>query len=122
MLLVLSVGLVRVSQVLTGKAGAGDFIAGSPHGGEAYWRLNRAHLNCCENLAIFAALVLAAEVVGHSSPAFDCMAMVYLGARVVQSLIHISSGSDWAIRFRFTAYLVQFVCAVCMGLSLFALA
>jgi hypothetical protein len=47
--------------------------------------------------------------------------MVYLGARVAQSLIHISSGTDWAIRLRFPAFLVQFVCAVRMGMTLLSL-
>ena len=46
--------------------------------------------------------------------------MVYLGASVAQSLIHIASATDWAIRLRFTAFLVQFVCAVRMGVSLAA--
>ncbi len=66
-------------------------------------------------------MVLAAEVVGHSSAAFDRLAMVYLGARVAQSLIHIASATDWAIRLRFTAFLVQFVCAVRMGVTLLSL-
>ena len=118
LLLVFSVGAVRVTQTLTGKVRSTDFIAGSPHGGDAYWRLNRAHLNCCENLPLFAALVLAAAVIGHSSVAFDRLATVYLAARVAQSLIHIASGSERAIALRFTAYLTQFVCAVSMGLSL----
>ena len=47
--------------------------------------------------------------------------MVYLGTRVAQSLIHSASGTDWAIRLRFTAFLVQLVCAVRMGMTLLSL-
>lgn len=55
--LVLCIAAARVSQVLTGKKKPNEFPSGVPHGGDRYWRLNRAHLNTVENLPIFGAIV-----------------------------------------------------------------
>jgi hypothetical protein len=115
MVLVLSVGAVRVHQVLTGRAEIGSFTAGVPHGPEHYWRLNRAHMNTVENLPIFATVVLAGWAAGVTDSLFGVLAWVVLSARAVQSLIHISSGSKQAIRMRFTAFSVQIVCQFWMA-------
>ena len=97
-LLVTAIGVARVAQVVTGKKRANEFPGGVQHGGDAYWRLNRAHLNAVENLPIFAALVLTARLthVGVLLPA-----EIILVARLVQSLIHISSGRVLAVNVRF---------------------
>jgi uncharacterized MAPEG superfamily protein len=115
LLLLFGVGASRVAQILSGAKRAGDFPAGVPHGGDRYWRLNRAHLNCVENLPLFGAVVLTAAAVGAQSPALDTLARVYLGARVGQSVTHVSSGSDRAVQVRFTFFLVQIACLVAMG-------
>lgn len=115
LLLLFCVGGVRVAQILRGEKRAGDFPAGVPHGSDRYWRLNRAHLNCVENLPLFAAVVLVAAAVGAGGPALDGLARVYLGARVGQSVVHVSSGSDRAVQVRFTFFLVQLACLVAMG-------
>ena len=52
------------------------FAAGVPHGSDAYWRLNRAHLNTLENLPIFAAIVLSGWVVGMESAMFNRLAVI----------------------------------------------
>ena len=65
--LVVTMAVVRTTMVLRGRAKANSFTAGVPHGGDAYWRLNRAHLNTLENLPIFAAIVLSGWVVGMES-------------------------------------------------------
>jgi uncharacterized MAPEG superfamily protein len=110
MVLVLSVAAVRVHQVVRGGAKPNGFPAGVPHGPEPYWRLNRAHMNTIENLPIFATVVLAGYAAGAVNPVFSVLAWVVLGARAVQSMIHISSGSVHAINMRFTAFGVQLVC------------
>jgi len=115
MFLVLSVGAVRVGQVVRGKAHAGSFTPGVPHGPERYWRLNRAHMNTTENLPIFATVVFAGWAAGAIDPAFNALAMTVVAARAVQSLIHISSGSVQAINMRFTAFAVQIVCQIWMA-------
>ena len=116
MLLLVGVAVARVSQVLTGRARATDFTPGVPHGSDAYWRLNRAHLNCLENLPLFASVVLIATVAGIRAPILDTLARTYLVARVGQTLAHLSSGSALAVNVRFTFFLIQFVCLVWYGL------
>jgi uncharacterized MAPEG superfamily protein len=109
--LVLAVGLTRVAQVLAGKKRSNEFTSGVPHGGDLYWRLNRAHINTVENLPVFAALTLTAALM-HVD--VGTIAAVALGARVVQSLVHISSGSVIAVNVRFTAFATQLACFVVM--------
>jgi uncharacterized MAPEG superfamily protein len=114
--LVLTMAVVRTSLVLRGKAKANSFTAGVPHGGDAYWRLNRAHLNTLENLPIFAAIVLSGWVVGMESAPFNRLAVIVVVARIVQSLIHLVSGSVAAVTFRFAAFVVQIVCEIWMAI------
>ncbi len=116
--LVLCVATVRISQVATGKAASGDFPAGEKHGGDMYWRLNRAHANCLENLPIFAAVVLVAAAIGYGSDLFDNLARVFVFARVGQSLVHIASASEAAMSVRMAMYGTQVVCVVWMALQL----
>ena len=92
-----------------------EFTAGVPHGSDAYWRLNRAHINTLENLPVFAAVVLAGAVSGESSDTFATLARVAVAARVAQSLVHLSSGSAMAINVRATLYMVQLVCIAWMA-------
>ena len=112
--LLLAIGAVRVREILAGKARASDFTAGIPHGGDRYWRLNRAHLNCLENLPLFSAVVLTGAVIGADAPWLDRLAEFYLLARIGQSVTHISSGSDRAIQVRFAFFGVQLVCLLGM--------
>jgi uncharacterized MAPEG superfamily protein len=112
------VGVARVSQVVAGNAKPTDFPAGVPHGGDAYWRLNRAHLNCVENLPIFGSLVLIATVGGIRTAAVDTLALVILGARVGQSLAHLSSGGAVAVNVRFAFFLAQLACYVLLVVAI----
>jgi len=109
-LLVLAVGFWRVRLVLSGHMAPNAFPSGTPHGSERYWRLNRAHMNAVENLPLMASVVLAGSFAGVTTPLFSTLAQVYLTARIVQSLVHISSNSPLVINLRFTALFVQFVC------------
>ena len=113
--LVLAIGAARAAQVFGGKMAANAFPSGQQHGGDMYWRLNRAHMNCVENLALFAAVVLAGHVTGLTSGTFATLAEVYVFARVAQSLVHISSGSVMAVNARFGCFLVQVVCLLTMA-------
>jgi uncharacterized MAPEG superfamily protein len=115
-LLVAAVGTLRVSQVLRGEKRANEFPSGMQHGGDAYWRLNRAHINTVENLPIFAALVLAAAW-ARVDITLPCT--VALGARMVQSLVHIGSGTAMAVNVRFTAFVTQLGCFGAMIVRLF---
>ena len=109
MLLVVSIGIWRTSLVFVGQAKANSFPSGTQHGGDLYWRLNRAHLNAIENLPIFAVLVLSGAYLQVQSVSFQILPSLILYARVAQSLIHIASGSPIAVTLRFLAYGVQLI-------------
>lgn len=113
--IVLAIGGARVVEVISGRTAVNGFPSGQPHGGDAYWRLNRAHMNCVENLPLFAAVVLAGHVTGLTTGTFATLSQVYVSARVAQTLIHVSSGSAMAVNLRFTAFLVQVVCLLTMA-------
>jgi uncharacterized MAPEG superfamily protein len=51
-------------------------------------RLMKAHANAVENLAVFAPLVLLAQVTGVASAAVGTAAMVYFWARVAHALAY----------------------------------
>ncbi|MBX3268618.1 MAG: MAPEG family protein [Sandaracinaceae bacterium] len=116
LVVVVGIGTPRVSRVLSGAARPGDFPADTPHGGERYRRTMRAHANCVENLPVFASVVLTGAVAGASSGTLDVLAMVYLGARVCQTIAHVASGRGLVVNIRFTFFLVQIVCVVWMGI------
>ncbi|MCA9582591.1 MAG: MAPEG family protein, partial [Myxococcales bacterium] len=100
-------GHFRIIPILKRQAPPNAFPADEPHGPPAYRRVMRAHMNCVENLPLFAAVVLTTEVAHVQSNLLAPLAILYLGARVVQSSIHIASGTNRAIRARFFAFLIQ---------------
>jgi len=73
-------------------------------------RLARAHANCVEGLPIFGGLMLVAVVAGRSMVT-DPLAYVLLAARILQSVIHLSSLSPLAVTLRFSAFAVQMAIA-----------
>jgi uncharacterized MAPEG superfamily protein len=105
----------RGGLVVGGRATASSFPAGQPHGSDRYWRLNRAHLNCVENLPLFAAVVLTGHVTGLADGTFATLAQVYIGARVAQTLIHVASGSAMAVNLRFACFATQVGCLLTMA-------
>jgi uncharacterized MAPEG superfamily protein len=117
LVLVSLLGAIRGFLVLAGKKRATEFPAGTQHGGDAYWRLNRAHLNTVENLPIFAALVLAGVALHVSTPLFRTLPQIILVARIVQSLVHLSSGRALAINIRFTAFITQAAAMFVLGVE-----
>ena len=112
---VFGVAAVRVSKVLTGQARPNEFPADQPHGSPLYRRTMRAHANCVENLPVFAAVVLTAAVTGVDTPLLDALAVLYLGARVGQTVAHVSSGRNLVINVRFGFFVVQLVAVTAMG-------
>jgi len=116
--LVIAIGLSRVADVASGKTAVNGFPSGQPHGSDRYWRLNRAHLNCVENLPLFGAVVLTGHVTGLVAGSFATMAQVYVAARVAQSLVHVSSGAAMAVNVRFGFFLVQMTCLILMAVQI----
>lgn len=74
-------------------------------------RLARAHANCIEGLPIFGGLLVIALISGHPEIT-NSLVYVFLGARVIQSLIHLSSLSALAVTLKFSAFSVQLVVAI----------
>ena len=65
-----------------------------------------AHMNGIEGLPLFGGLMLVAVVSGHAEIT-DPLAFVFLGARLVQSVVHLMSTSNRAVQLRFVAFLAQ---------------
>ena len=80
-------------------------------------RLARAHANCLEGLPVFGGLLVIAALAGQTAIT-DPLALVLLGARVVQSLIHLASLSVIAVNLRFTAFAVQMLIALYWAFAL----
>lgn len=103
---------IRSKLVITKAVPANRFQPDNTNLSPFMQRLARAHANCLEGLPIFGGLMLIAVVAGKSEIT-DPLALVLLGARVLQSLIHLASLSAAAVTARFTAFAVQ------MGISIY---
>lgn len=121
LLLLLGVVGYRGVQVLSGQKGIDAFPADREHGGpDWYRRLNRAHLNCVENLPVFAALVIVAGLAGRLELA-NTLAPWILAGRVAQSLLHLLTVFPWVIWLRVSALALQVVLCAVLGLGLLGL-
>lgn len=109
---------IRSWLVLSGTVPANGFTPDNANLSPFMQRLARAHANCLEGLPLFGGLMLVAVVAGRATVT-DPLAWVLLGARIVQSLIHLISTSPAAVTARFTAFAVQVAIAVwwVLGLS-----
>ncbi|OPF64252.1 MAPEG family protein [Hydrogenophaga sp. H7] len=102
---------IRSWFVLSGAVPANGFTPDNANLSPFMQRLARAHANCLEGLPLFGGLMLVAVVAGRATVT-DPLAWVLLGARIVQSLIHLVSTSPAAVTARFTAFAVQVAIAV----------
>lgn len=98
----------RVVLVLTGKAAANSWTRGAQSWSDPaiVTRLQHAHLNCIENLPVYAALVLAAYATNQLA-IIDGLACVFLGLRVGQVLVHAISTSASAVFIRANLWIAQ---------------
>ncbi len=69
-------------------------------------RLTRAYANCLENLPGQAAVLLYAMFAGQTAIT-DPLACTLLGARLLQSCVHLISTAPIFVWIRFASYLVQ---------------
>jgi uncharacterized MAPEG superfamily protein len=114
--LLVGIGVVRWSQILSGAAKLNEFPADVPHGGARYRRAMRAHANCVENLPVFAAVVVAVNASGIAGGVLDVLAMLYVAARVLQTLTHVAfEETPRAVGVRFAFFFTQLVCVGWMG-------
>jgi uncharacterized MAPEG superfamily protein len=98
--------VIRSKLVLTKAIAANGFTPDNSNLSPFMQRLARAHANCVEGLPIFGGLMLVAVLAGKSSIT-DPLAYTFLCARVLQSVIHLSSLSALAVTLRFSAFAVQ---------------
>lgn len=80
-------------------------------------RVTRAHLNCVENLPVFAALVAAAGFSGQLA-VMESTAMYVLYARIGQSVVHLISTSPAMVWIRATFFFVQVLLMACYAYQL----
>ncbi|TYC55394.1 MAPEG family protein [Marinobacter sp. BW6] len=97
---------IRSKMVLAGEVAPNGFNPENSNLSPFMQRLTRAYANCIEGLPIFGGL-MAAAVVTSNAHVTDQLAYVFLGARLVQSLIHLASLSPVAVTMRFSAFAVQ---------------
>jgi len=97
---------VRSKLVITKAVAPNGFTPDNANLSPFMQRLARAHANCVEGLPIFGGLMLVAVLAGKSSIT-DPLAYLFLCARVLQSVIHLSSLSAVAVTLRFSAFAVQ---------------
>ncbi|MFZ5609287.1 MAG: MAPEG family protein [Pseudomonadota bacterium] len=100
--------VLRTSLTFAGKRAANAF---SPTGDDVSpfsGRLCRAHANCYEFLPFVLAVLLYAMLAGQTMVT-DGLALVFLGARIAQSLTHLVSTSVFAVTVRFVFFLIQVV-------------
>ena len=79
----------------------------------------RAHANCLENLPVYGAVVVAVVATGADSPQLDMAAVIFLAARMIQTVIHVVFTPTNAIASaRFAFFFAQIVCMFWMGIWL----
>lgn len=98
--------VIRSKMVLLREIPANGFVPDNANLGPFMQRLARAHANCIEGLPVFGGLMVVAALAGRTAVT-DPLAYALLGARVVQSAIHLASLSPTAVTLRFTAFAVQ---------------
>jgi uncharacterized MAPEG superfamily protein len=119
--LLAGVGVYRWSRIFTGRTEMKDFRADGSEGTDFYARATRAHANCVENLPVYAAIVLASHAAGLDDTTLDVLACTILGARVLQTLVHLSTvQTNTIVGVRFALFFVQLAAMLWMGVHVAA--
>lgn len=116
LLLAATVGVYRWSRILTRRDEISDFAEYRIEGSPWYRRALRAHANCVENLPVYGALVLIIVATGLERSSLDLLALVFLGARICHSLVHIGLRQTNVVVFcRSMLFHVQWFCMMGMA-------
>ena len=110
LLLLVTMEVLRVAWVARGRVAANEFRPDNANLSPFMQRLARAHANCVEGLPLFGGLLLLALATQRSAVT-DPLAPWLLGARIVQSSVHLVSTSVPAVNMRFAAFCVQLAIA-----------
>lgn len=118
--LLFGIGLHRWSLILTGRNKLTDFPGDQAHGSAKYRRAVRAHANCVENLPLYTALALVTSFIGLSAPTIEVLALVFMGTRICQTLVHVmlvETGLTVGLRFAF--FFTQIIVMIWMIVQIF---
>ncbi|MGR8921395.1 MAG: MAPEG family protein [Gammaproteobacteria bacterium] len=107
----------RVGTAMSGSVALNKFRPDGTDLSEAGHRITRAHANSLEYLALPAALMLLAIATGNAAVTAG-LAMVYLGCRVAQSVVHIISTAPPMVMIRATLFSVQMVILIIWAIKL----
>jgi uncharacterized MAPEG superfamily protein len=108
---------IRLYLVMTGKVAADGVTPDNAGLSPFMQRLARAHINCIEGIPIFGGLLAIAMMTSRTGIT-DPLAFWFLGARIVQSVIHLVSTNSTAVSLRFAAFAVQMAIGVYWSLKL----
>src|SRR5262245_61317516 len=119
LILFATVGVYRWSRILTGRAEIAGWRADEQQGSDWYRRAVRAHLNCVENLPVYAGIVLALIAAHVTGPIIDGLAITILFARICQSLVHLlMEQTNVVASVRFIFFFVQVVCLIVLAIPI----
>jgi len=111
LLLLGTLGMLRVGLSLRGKKAPNSFDPSGKDVSEFSARLCRTHANCYESFPYFGGLLLLALATGTTAVT-DGLAYYFIGARVMQAVVHLASTSNVAVQVRFAFFLAQVVIAI----------
>ncbi|NCN10626.1 MAG: MAPEG family protein [Leptospira sp.] len=97
----------RSAKVIMGTKRSNEFPSWEKHGSGFYWRLNRAQINCLDNLPIYASLVILGYLIQIQDSNFGILAWIVILGRVIQIFSHLLGETVWHVNFRFTGYIIQ---------------
>jgi uncharacterized MAPEG superfamily protein len=98
----------RVAQVLVGKKKANAWTRGQPTDDPPLIvRAQHAHMNCVENLPVYAAIVLAASALGRTEAVDGWVAAAFILLRLAQGLVHLAGTSHMLVFVRANLFVPQ---------------
>jgi len=101
---------LRTMLALKGEKKANSFAPTGEDAGPFSLKLVRAHANMYEFFPVYGGILLFAMATGQMAVT-NGLALIFLGARVLQSLTHLISTSVMAVQVRFFFFLAQFFIA-----------
>ncbi|MGH8441352.1 MAG: MAPEG family protein [Nevskiaceae bacterium] len=97
----------RVALTLAMKKPANSWGRGQPNDDPPFiTRAHHAHLNCLENLPVFAVIVVVAFML-NKLPVVDQVAAFVVYARLAQSTVHLIGVNHWLVFIRANFLLIQ---------------
>jgi uncharacterized MAPEG superfamily protein len=111
-----AVGVYRWSRILRGVQSIHTFDAEAAEGAAWYRRAMRAHMNCVENLPVFAVVAWALTLAGVASPVLPALCALFFACRVGQTLVHIGlEQTARTVSVRFSLFFAQVLCMLALS-------